>query len=57
MTRAMRAALPLEIVAAWLLLICAATAIFVTYTRIPQSELYHYSDSGLAGAGAHSYTA
>ena len=48
----MRRALPLEIVATWLLFAVVAVEILVTYSRIPADELYHVSGGGLSlGAG------
>ena len=51
-----RRALPLEIAAVWLLFICFASAVFVTYSRTPPSQLYHYSGSGLAGGAGRVLT-
>lgn len=44
-----RTALPVEVVGVWLLYAVVAVEIAVTYSRIPASELYHVSRSGLAG--------
>jgi hypothetical protein len=45
------ASLP-EIFAVWLLFLAVATAIFVTYWRIPPRETYHVSLSGFDGAAS-----
>ena len=41
--------LPLEVALVWALFLLDATAIFVTYSRLPASELYHVSGSGIEG--------
>jgi hypothetical protein len=47
-----RSPLPLEIAAVWLLFVVVAVEILVTYSRLPVSELYHVSGSGLAGGAS-----
>jgi hypothetical protein len=44
--------LPLEIAAVWLLFVVVAAEILVTYSRLPASELYHVSGSGLSGGAS-----
>jgi hypothetical protein len=51
-TRPIRAALPLEVAAVWLLFVVVAAEILVTYTRLPARELYHVSGSGLSGGAS-----
>jgi hypothetical protein len=46
---ARRRTLPLELVAVWGLFAFVAVGILVTYSRLPLSELYHVSGSGLTG--------
>lgn len=41
--------LPLEVALVWALYLLDAAAILVTYSRLPASELYHVSGSGLEG--------
>src|SRR5690348_15280060 len=41
--------LPREVAAVWALFLLDATAILVTYSRLPAHELYHVSGSGLEG--------
>lgn len=40
---------PGDVLLVWALLAVVALAVLVTYSRLPTSELYHVSDSGLAG--------
>jgi hypothetical protein len=47
-----RSRLPLEIAAVWLLFLVVAVEILVTYARLPASELYHVSGSGLSGGAS-----
>jgi hypothetical protein len=51
-TRPIRASLPLEIVAVWLLFAIVAAEILVTYSRIPAHELYHVTGSGFFGGAS-----
>jgi hypothetical protein len=44
--------LPLEIGIVWLLFLVDAAAMLVTYSRLPASELYHVSGSGLTGGAS-----
>ncbi len=44
--------LPLEILAVWLVFAAVAVEILVTYWRLPASELYHVSGSGLEGGAS-----
>jgi hypothetical protein len=44
--------LPVELVYVWLLFAIVALEIVVTYSRIPASELYHVSGSGLTGGSS-----
>jgi hypothetical protein len=41
--------LPREVTLVWALLLLDAAAVLVTYSRLPASELYHVSGSGLEG--------
>ena len=41
--------LPLEVLLVWVLFLLDAVAILVTYSRLPASELYHVSGTGLEG--------
>ena len=41
--------LPFEVLLVWVLFLLDAVAILVTYSRLPASELYHVSGSGLDG--------
>ena len=47
--RAESESLPLEVALVWALFVLDAVAILVTYSRLPASELYHVSGSGLEG--------
>jgi hypothetical protein len=47
-----RVVMPLEIVLVWALFLADAAAILVTYSRLPPSELYHVSGSGLEGGAS-----
>jgi hypothetical protein len=47
-----RVALPLEVVVVWAVFAIVATEILVTYARVPASELYHVSGSGLSGGAS-----
>jgi hypothetical protein len=42
----------LEVAVVWLMFLADAVAMFVTYSRVPASELYHVSHSGLAGGAS-----
>jgi hypothetical protein len=42
--------MPFEVLAVWALFGVVAVAILVTYARVPASDLYHVSGSGLSGA-------
>ena len=44
--------LPLEIAVVWLLFLVVGLAMLVTYSRVPATELYHVSGSGLAGGAS-----
>jgi hypothetical protein len=44
--------LPLEVVVAWILYLATTCAILVTYSRLPERELYHVSRSGIAGGAS-----
>jgi hypothetical protein len=44
-----RRGLPAEVIAVGLLFAAVGVEIFVTYARLPAHELYHVSESGLAG--------
>jgi hypothetical protein len=50
--RVPESSLPLEIAVVWLLFAIVAAAMFVTYSRLPASELYRVSHSGLAGGAS-----
>jgi hypothetical protein len=50
--RAGRSPFPLETAAVWALFAVVATEIFVTYSRLPPTDLYHVSGSGLAGGAS-----
>ena len=41
--------LPVEVVLVWMLFAVVTTEILVTYSRVPASELYHVSGSGIEG--------
>jgi hypothetical protein len=47
-----RRTLPFEVIAVWALFAIAATAIFVTYSRLPVSQLYHVSHGGITGGAS-----
>jgi hypothetical protein len=47
-----RAGLPVEVTLVWLLFALVTVEIFVTYSRVPASELYHVSGSGLEGGAS-----
>jgi hypothetical protein len=51
-TRSVRASLPLEIAAVWLLFAVVAVEILATYSRLPARELYHVTGSGLSGGAS-----
>jgi hypothetical protein len=44
--------LPLEVGLVWLLFLIVGVEMFVTYSRLPASELYHVSHGGLAGGAS-----
>jgi drug/metabolite transporter superfamily protein YnfA len=46
------AALPLEVAVVWAVFAVVAVEILVTYSRVPASELYHVSGSGLRGGAS-----
>ena len=46
------ASLPLEFGVVWLLFFATAVEMFVTYSRLPERQLYHVSGSGLAGGAS-----
>ncbi len=45
-------AVPVEVVAVWLMFAVVAVEILVTYSRVPAAELYHVSGSGLGGGSS-----
>ena len=47
-----RSGLPLEVAAVWLVYLAFAVVMFITYSRLPARELYHFSGSGLLDGGA-----
>jgi hypothetical protein len=47
-----RGPFPLEVLVVWLLFVAAAIAMLVTYSRLPMSQLYHVSGSGLEGGAS-----
>jgi hypothetical protein len=52
MADAERPSFPLEVAAVWALFAIVAVEILVTYSRLPASELYNVSRSGLAGGAS-----
>src|ERR671939_605453 len=50
--RAAEEPFPLELAAVWLLYLLDATAMLVTYSRLPADQLYHVSGSGLLGGAS-----
>jgi hypothetical protein len=44
--------IPRELLAAWLLFAITASAVFVTYARLPTHELYNVTGSGLTGGAS-----
>ena len=44
--------IPRELLAVWLLFAVTASAVFVTYARLPARELYNVTGSGLAGGAS-----
>ena len=44
--------IPRELLAVWLLFAVTASAVFVTYARLPAHELYNVTGSGLAGGAS-----
>ena len=49
---AVRVGLPVEVTLVWLLFTLVTVEIFVTYSRVPASGLYHVSGSGLEGGAS-----
>jgi hypothetical protein len=45
-------AFPLEVLVVWLLYVAVAVAMFVTYSRLPRSQLYHVSGTGFEGGAS-----